>query len=326
LTHRTQLEAPNILECIAGDISKPQLGLTNEQFAGLARRIDYVIHSAATTAFTDSKSATYKANVEGTRHVLDLAREAGVPFCHISTAFAHLQEFDPSHISNFYEASKLEAEQVVKDSGMPYVILRPSVVIGDSNDGHMFRFQGFHFLLELMFRGVLPVWIPAKPEALMDFIPQDLIADVVDALIDQPEVRGEFWLTSGPRSMQVQDSVALWETHIPRLTGRGIKRPKYVEMDVIERMVKPVFLPSLPARSREMVGQALDLLSFSVKEPLPTSVPELETLLGIPHTPDPELVAIRNAEFWARKRGFDQTARREQREKGNQLDWNPAVQ
>ncbi|HLF78586.1 MAG TPA: SDR family oxidoreductase [Dehalococcoidia bacterium] len=325
LTHRTPIEAPNV-EMLIGDISKPQLGLSTDQFEDLCRRVDYVVHSAATTSFADSKAATYRTNVEGTRNILEVADRAGVPFCHISTAFAHLQQFDGTHLSNFYEASKLESEEVVQQSGVPYVILRPSVVIGDSNDGHMSRFQGFHFLSELMFRGVLPVWVPTKPTAYMDFIPQDMISEVVSALVERPEIRGEYWLTSGPRAMQVEQAVTLWEQHIPRLTGRGIKRPRYVDPDVIDRLIKPVFLPSLPARSREMVGQALELLSFSVKNPLPTSMPELESLLNIPRSPDPELVAIRNAEFWARKRGFDQAVRRDNRELGNQLDWNPAAQ
>jgi hypothetical protein len=55
-----------------------------------------------------------------------------------------------------------------------------------------------------------------------------------------------------------------------------------------------------------MVNQALELLSFSVAQPLPTSLPELEVILGIARMPDPELSLIRGAEFWARKRGFAQ--------------------
>ena len=54
-----------------------------------------------------------------------------------------------------------------------------------------------------------------------------------------------------------------------------------------------------------MVNQALGLLSFSIANYLPTSLPELETTFGIAHMPDPELCIIRNAEFWARTRGLD---------------------
>jgi len=307
LVHRTPIELPNVITVI-GDISQPQLGLSRDQFDELANRIDYVVHSAAATSFGDSRESTFKTNVEGTRNVLQLAKKAGAPFCHISTAFAHLEQLDNAHLSNAYEASKLESEAIVRASGVPHVILRPSVVIGDSNDGSMARFQGFHFMCELIFRGVLPVWVPASPDAYMDFIPQDIVADIVCALVDRSDVRGEFWLTAGNRALQVRKAVSLWEQHVPRLTGRAIKPLRYVEPDVIDRLIRPVFLPALPARTQMMVNQALELLSFSIEQPLPTSLPQLESLLGIRHMPELELCLIRNAEFWARKRGFLQAA------------------
>jgi nucleoside-diphosphate-sugar epimerase len=304
LVHRAEVEWPHV-RSVQGDISQPRLGLSNEQFFELSREVDYVIHSAASTSFGETKGATNRINVEGTRNVLELADQARAPFCHISTAFAHLQAFEPSHISNAYEASKLEAEAVVRDSGVPYVILRPSVVIGDSNDGRMSRFQGFHFLCEQMLRGVLPVWVPTKPTAHMDFVPQDTVAAAVVGCVRDDQMRGEYWLTSGERAIEVQEAVAIWDQHIPRLTGKPIKPPRYVEPDVIDRLIRPVFLPSLPPRMQAMVNQALGLLSFSIADYLPTSLPELETRLGIARMPDPELCIIRNAEFWARTRGLD---------------------
>jgi hypothetical protein len=152
------------------------------------------------------------------------------------------------------------------------------------------------------------VWVPTKPTALLDFIPQDVVANVVEALLARPDLQGEYWLTAGERSLQIQQSIALWEQHIPRLTGRSINAPRYVDPEMIERLVRPVFMPQLPARTQAMVNQALELLSFGVERPLPTSLPGLEAELGIPRMPDPELVLIRNAEYWARKRGFDQAA------------------
>jgi nucleoside-diphosphate-sugar epimerase len=208
---------------------------------------------------------------------------------------------------NFYVASKAEAEIVVRRSGVPNVILRPSVVIGDSNDGRMSRFQGFQFLCELMLRGIVPIWVPTSPQAYMDFIPQDVVADAVSACVARPDLRGEYWITAGARALQVHRAVTLWEEHLPRLTGKSVKAPRYVEPDIIDRLVKPVFLPSLPARTQMMLNQALELLSFSVEKPLPSSLPELETIMGLPRMPDPETSLIRNAEFWARKRGLGQT-------------------
>jgi nucleoside-diphosphate-sugar epimerase len=304
LVRRNAIDAPHVTT-VRGDVCEPRFGLSSEQFNDLCHRVDYVVHSAATTSFTDTKAATFRTNVEGTRHVLELAARANVPFCHLSTAFAHLPAQEGTQ-PNFYEASKAEAENVVRSSGVPHVILRPSVVIGDSHDGRMARFQGFQFLCELMLRGVVPVWVPTTPEAYMDFVPQDIVANAVIAAVQRPDLRGEYWITAGPRALQVKQAVTLWETHLPRLTGRTVKSPKYVDPGIIDRLVRPVFLPSLPARTQMMLNQALELMSFSVLEPLPTSLPDLEARFDLPRMPDPELSLIRNAEFWARKRGFAQ--------------------
>lgn len=305
LVHRAEIERPNV-RLIKGDVTQPHLGLRSGQFSDLARQVDYVVHSAASTSFGDTKIKTYRINVEGTRNVLELADRANVPVCFISTAFAHLQRFEPSHVSNPYEASKLEAEEVLLNSGLPNVILRPSVVMGDSHDGSMSRFQGFHFLFEQMLRGLLPVWVPCKPDANMDFIPQDVLAEVVALMVRQSDLRGEYWVTAGPRALKVAKAVELWQQHIPRLTGKQVKAPRYVEPDVIDRLIRPVFLPQLPPRMQSMVNQALGLLSFSIPEPLPTSLPELEAKYGITRMPDTDLCIVRNAEFWARTRGLDQ--------------------
>jgi nucleoside-diphosphate-sugar epimerase len=305
LVRRALINVPNV-ETIRGDICEPRLGLGVDQFNDLCRRVDYVVHSAATTSFADTKASTFRTNVEGTRHVLEFASRANAPLCHLSTAFAKPAIAGDAAQPNFYQASKAEAEAVVRTSGVPHVILRPSVVIGDSHDGRMSRFQGFQFLCELMLRGVVPIWVPTSPDAYMDFIPQDIVAGVVKACVERSDVRGEYWITAGSRALQVKQAVTLWEQHLPRLTGRSVKAPRYVDPGIIDRLVRPVFLPSLPARTQMMLNQALELLSFSVDQPLPSSLPDLESVLGTPRMPNPETSLIRNAEFWAKKRGIGQ--------------------
>jgi nucleoside-diphosphate-sugar epimerase len=306
LVHRKPVLSP-VAETIQGDVAQPNLGLTREQVADLARRVDYIVHSAAATGFGEARATTFRVNVEGTRNVLRLANDAGATLCHISTAFADLEQMTGKHLANAYEESKLEAEDLVRRSGVPYAILRPSVVVGDSEDGRMSRFQGFHLLCELMVRDILPSWVTAKPTAYLDFVPQDVVAGVVAQAAGRDDFRGEYWLTAGDRALKIDQALRLWQLHIPRLTGQVIKPPRYVDPDVIDRLVRPVFLPTLPARTRAMIDQALELLSFSLEDPLPSSMPDLEARLGVAPMQDPELTLIRNVEFWAQKRGFMQS-------------------
>jgi nucleoside-diphosphate-sugar epimerase len=87
------------------------------------------------------------ANVELTSLWLAAARFQGVDkFLHISTAFSagsnnegFIREElhpEPEYESTVYTKTKRKAERLVSESGIPFVILRPSILVGDSSDGH----------------------------------------------------------------------------------------------------------------------------------------------------------------------------------------------
>jgi nucleoside-diphosphate-sugar epimerase len=304
LVHKTELSGPNI-ETVRGDITKTRLGLDAAAFADLARRTDYIVHAAAETNFAASPKSTWQTNLHGTENVLELASLANAPVCHVSTAFAHFESIGQGRQeANAYEASKLKAETAFIESHLPGVIVRPSIVIGDAVRGAIRRFQGFHHALDLMLRGVLPV-APASPRARVDVMPLDIVAAVIAGFVEHEAVRGEYWVTAGLAALPFARMMTLWAENIQRLTGQRVKEPRIVDTDYVERLVKPVFLPAVPAEIRGLVEGSLQLLKYmTIEEPFPTSLPELQSLLGTPPLPDLELTVVRNIEFWARKRGF----------------------
>jgi len=299
LVHQKGLKAPGV-RIVHGDITRPQLGLSPRAYDELTRRIEYVVHCAAMTNFGRQARVHFDINTEGTKRVLELATRAGVPICHVSTAFAYSdQHVSTQYRTHAYERSKLAAEQLVRDSGLPSVIVRPSIVIGDSSDGAMSSFQGFHFLLDLFVRGTLPV--PAAPNALVDFVPRDLVAGVIAALTRRPEITGEFWITAGEMALRLEQLVTVWIEHLRRLTGRTIKQPRFVDADIIERLFRPAFLPALPPETQLLIGRAMELVKyFNITTPFPSSVSNLSTLVGSPPLPNLELAVIRNVEYWVR--------------------------
>jgi len=299
LMHQKPVPGSNV-RTIRGDITRPWLGLSPRAFEDLARRTDYVVHSAAMTNFSRPASVHRAINREGTKHVLDLAARAGAPVCHISTAFAYSDQHVSAHYrTHAYERSKLEAEQLVRDSGLSCVIVRPSIVVGDSSDGSMSSFQGLHFLMDLFVRGMLPV--PAASAAVVDFVPRDLVAAVVAALAKRPEITGEYWITAGEHALPVERVVTLWIEHLRRLTGRVVKQPRFVDPDIIERLFRPALLPALPPETQGLMSRALDLVKyFNITRPFPSSLGHLASLVGSPPLPDLELTLIRNVEFLVR--------------------------
>jgi nucleoside-diphosphate-sugar epimerase len=104
-----------------------------------------VIHCAGCLDYFD-RDALEAVNVEFTRGLLEQGRRWGVErFTYISTAFSSgyldspvpesLHPRPPSDPTD-YTRTKREAEWLVAESGLPYLIVRPSIVIGDSRDGH----------------------------------------------------------------------------------------------------------------------------------------------------------------------------------------------
>src|ERR671929_130064 len=163
LVHRSPVSGPNV-ECLPGDIAAPRLGLSRTAFADLASRIDCIIHSAAVTHFGQAEDAIRCANVEGTANVLELAARARVPVYHVSTAFVRVRSHSTQE-PNAYELSKRDGDELVRTSGLPAAILRPSLVIGDSATGQIAHFQGIYLMLGMFLKGLLPV-VPAREGAI----------------------------------------------------------------------------------------------------------------------------------------------------------------
>ncbi|MFO1533911.1 MAG: SDR family oxidoreductase, partial [Thermoplasmatota archaeon] len=92
---------------------------------------------------------------------------------------------------NTYEHTKLEAEQVVHDSGLPAAILRPSVIVGDSRTGYTSTYHHFYRFLELGMRlanragkdgeakrgrrSDIALRLPLTGEEMQSFVPVDWV-------------------------------------------------------------------------------------------------------------------------------------------------------
>ncbi len=305
LVHRTPVAVPGVMS-LRGDIASPRFGLTREEWRNLAGRIDCVVHSAAITSFFRPDEMTFRTNVGGTENVLDLAAAAQAPLYHISTAFVHpCSHGRTGGEPNAYERSKREAERIVRESGLPISIVRPSVVVGDSQTGAIAQFQGLHLLVGLFMQGMLPV-APAAPGSYVDLIPQDVVASAIAGLIDREHIAADYWLTSGSRALTLGDTLALCVKHAHQLVGHAIPYPRMVTSDVFDRLIAPVFLPALPAQMQRTINRALRLSKYlMLEEQLPSSLPELELQLECPLGFSPETVFLRNLEYWASRQRLD---------------------
>lgn len=134
------------LRYVSADLTLPGLGLADGERHALTHGCSEVWHCAAQLALHDDPVPLFKANVLGTRRVLDLATEAaGARVVHLSTAYVaggraegHIREDDLDGGHGFltpYEESKYTAERAVHAwsarTGRGATILRPSLLVSD---------------------------------------------------------------------------------------------------------------------------------------------------------------------------------------------------
>ena len=133
-----------------------------------------IVHGAASVSFDQTLEEARAINVEGTRRMLELAgpaQQLGVleRYGQISTAYVagtHAGRFFECDLDvgqsfhNSYEQSKFEAEQLVRSRpGLPYTIMRPSIVVGDRS-GWTAAFNVLYWPLRALSRGLFPA-VPA---------------------------------------------------------------------------------------------------------------------------------------------------------------------
>src|SRR5262249_39590901 len=108
---------------VTGDLSRAGLGLAPADLDRLLRRVDVILHSAANTSWRASREDIFATNVGGTATMLGLAERAQAPIYFMSTAFVarvdHTGDDERFGGAAAYLASKIEAGQAVRDSGVP---------------------------------------------------------------------------------------------------------------------------------------------------------------------------------------------------------------
>ncbi len=155
------LETPELrskFRFVAGDVEEPDLGLSAEAKAELARRLTHVVHCAASVAFDAPYDESYRANVHGTLNALELSAglqaTPGSPFvAHLAveTSYIHGRQvrklaredeivFPRNFYNNYYELTKaiasMESERFMLDRGLRVVQLCPAIVIGEAATGN----------------------------------------------------------------------------------------------------------------------------------------------------------------------------------------------
>jgi NADH dehydrogenase len=148
---------------------------------------DAVVHLVGIIVET-GRQTFQRVHVEGTRQVLAAARGAGAPrFIHMSALGAR-----PDPTATPYHRTKAAAEEFVRTSGLPHVILRPALIAGSGNDV-------MKMLVNMLRMSPL---VPVIGNGLYQMQPVavDDLADAFATAVENPAIAGTFD-TIGPDTL-----------------------------------------------------------------------------------------------------------------------------
>jgi nucleoside-diphosphate-sugar epimerase len=254
-----QAEITASIDVIEGDIAAgPGLGVCADRLRALQRQTTHIIHGAGSTSFTLPLSAARRANVDGSRNLLDFARNCPGLECaaFLSTVYVSGKrrgDFAESDFGdaglgfvNSYEESKAEMEEMVSAamSELPLILLRLSTVIGDSDSGRVRHFNTIHHAVRLLYGGLAPM-IPGDPDEQVDIVSSDFVAQAILHLVEHAPRPGVFHLAAGRKSSNsladiIDETMSAIATYRPQWRRRTVEKPMIVDLDTYELFVKSV--------------------------------------------------------------------------------------
>ena len=217
-TRRLQTLDPGLhsrVELVPGDITRPGLGLELDLHPA------EIFHFAALYDLGLDRALGLRINVDGTQNVLrfgersnHLAKLHYVSTCYVSGRYAGpFRETDldkGQSFNNYYEETKFLAEVEVQKSQLPWVIYRPSVVVGDSRSGATLKYDGPYPIIKWLRR--FP-WVSVLPRigdptvARINLVPQDFVLDAITHISLHASHSGTVYNLSDPNPLTVAEMV-----------------------------------------------------------------------------------------------------------------------
>ncbi len=223
---------------VAGDLSQPSLGVSEEDLVAMRGEVDHFFHLAAIYDITAGAEAQEIANVEGTRHAVELAGaiEAGCFHQVSSIAAAGLYKgewredmFDEAERldTNPYFRTKHESERLVREEcPRPWRVYRPGIVVGDSRTGEIDKIDGPYYFFKALQRArrVLPSWLPTVgvEGGEINIVPVDYVAAAIDHIAHKPKLDGRAFHLTDPSPKTAGEVVNLFAkaADAPQMTVR----------------------------------------------------------------------------------------------------------
>ena len=208
---------------VKGDITEPNLGLSETELIEARRETTTVFHLAAIYDLEVAEDIATRVNVAGTRNVNDFVRsiEQLKRYHYVSTCYVAgkreglIKETELAHNAGFrnhYEETKYAAETTVAalKPELPITIHRPSVVCGDSRTGETAKYDGIYYLMHYLRRwpGALTLLNIGNAAVCLNLVPVDFVIDAMVALAKDDRATGATVQLADPQPLTTKELFA----------------------------------------------------------------------------------------------------------------------
>ncbi len=187
------------IQPVLADLTRPFFGLSADQFAQLAQRVDSIYHCGAAVNFIYPYHLLKATNVLGTQEILRLASLYDVKQVHLVSTLSvfpktgtgsHIfqeddQLRDPSGLTNGYEQTKWVADRLALEArarGIPVALYRPGLIGGHSQTGMV----NLKDMLWSQLKGCIQMQAAPTVDSKVDISPVDYICKAIVYLSMQP--------------------------------------------------------------------------------------------------------------------------------------------
>ena len=205
---------------LPGDVTQEGFGMADETVNHLRNECAQVIHCAADTSFA-AHDRCCQVNQVSTQNVLRICQEMGSPvrLLHMSSAVTCMEPvgglvregMPHGGFVNGYVRSKRDCEQMVLQSSVDSVVLRPSIVLSNGVDSREFARSVLWVFPVIRALGVLPM----IGDERIDAVSVDFVAKSVVRMLERPLDHRIYHLSAG-----VEASVS-WRDLFKALTEDG---------------------------------------------------------------------------------------------------------
>jgi len=247
LLSRKPLLEDTSVQYFLGDLSSPNVNLSD-----FLDGVDILYHCAGEVS---NESLMQELHVNGTQRLADAAQGKIGRWVQLSSVGAYgvcrdgtITEDSEERPFGVYERTKTESDKIVIDSGIPYVILRPSNVFGKDMPN-----QSLRGLLYAVSKGLF-FFTGKENESLVNYIH---VEDVVEALMrcsSDDKALGEVFNLS--QSTSVENMIASF------ISGMGSDKKIFRLPESVVRVIASIFgwipkFPLTPSRVDALTGRCV---------------------------------------------------------------------